>query len=185
VVIAFLYTSTVICSSTSAWRGNAETPMAARTWRPCSPKSSTNRSEAAIDDLGRILKTSDGIHVAVDTHNALHQIERTDCDDATQPNCVRAQARAAAYPSSMVRSTPTASHVITPLVFVEITPAEITMLPTVFGRKIVAANGGQLPAEQVPVPWSRASIPFVMGCVAQLQPVCLSVCAKTKTKTTD
>src|SRR5580704_3085691 len=46
------YIATVICNSTSALRGRALTPTAARTWRPCSPNTATNRSEAPLMTAG-------------------------------------------------------------------------------------------------------------------------------------
>src|ERR1700676_3239553 len=52
----FAQTSTVICSSTRALRGKAETPTAARTCRPASPKTSTKRSEAPLMILGESAK---------------------------------------------------------------------------------------------------------------------------------
>jgi len=45
-------TETTIWSSTMAWRGRAVTPMAARAWRPASPKTWTSRSEAPLITWG-------------------------------------------------------------------------------------------------------------------------------------
>ena len=46
------YTATIICSSTSALRGKALTPIAARACRPESPKTATNKSEAPLMTAG-------------------------------------------------------------------------------------------------------------------------------------
>ncbi len=45
-------TETTIWSSTMALRGRAVTPMAARAWRPASPKTSTSKSDAPLITWG-------------------------------------------------------------------------------------------------------------------------------------
>jgi hypothetical protein len=47
-----IHIATIICSSTSALRGNALTPTAARTWRPGSPNTSSNKSDAPLMTAG-------------------------------------------------------------------------------------------------------------------------------------
>ena len=49
--------STAICTSTAAPAGRLATPMAARAWRPCSPNTSTRRSEAPLITLGASRKS--------------------------------------------------------------------------------------------------------------------------------
>jgi len=95
VAIAFLHLD-LTCSSTTAWRGNAETRWAAPHVAAFVAKILTNRSEAPLDDLGES-EPSDSIHVAVDTHNTF-TTSREPTWRCNTANCVSAQARAASYP---------------------------------------------------------------------------------------
>ena len=71
-------TSTVICSSTRALRGRADTPMAARTWRPAFAEKFDEKIGGAVDDLGRIRKAGDGVDVAVDGDDGFDCVERAE-----------------------------------------------------------------------------------------------------------
>ena len=123
-------TSTVICSSTSALRGSAETPMAARTCRPASPKTSTKRSEAPLITLGESGKPGDGVDVAVDADDALDRVERAEV--ALQHGELRQRASprgGVAFFDGAIEAGGSGDHAFEP---VEITPARYTTWPTVF-----------------------------------------------------
>ena len=67
--------STVICSSTSALCGNAETPIAARTWRP-HRQYLDEQIRGTVNHLRRIIKSLHRIYVPVHADNLFHCVQR-------------------------------------------------------------------------------------------------------------